>query len=196
MLTYAEYIHNNPLPVCNTMIPAPSKPVELNAKAVAKATRTIRETGETDHHYTLAAQARALHQFAALKGRGMLTAVEIGSLLSISRRGATLSAERLVLSGHVLMTKRENQSPLYELADGATGIRTVEQKVKRPAVIDRFLWMKDQGWLKYSEIVERTGIHITHVRARMTELAKLGMVVKAKVEKKNGGFFVECRWIG
>lgn len=195
MITYAQFLHDNPIPVSGTIIPKPQKEVKINAKALAKATRTIREIGVADHPYTLAAQARALHQFSSLKGKGPLTAVEIGSLLSISRRGATLSAERLVLSGHVLITKRYPLAPFYEWADGATGNRQIEQKPKRPAVIDRFSWMKDKGWLKYAEIVEKTGIHITHVRDRMTELAKLGMVVKAKGEKKNGGVLVQVRWI-
>lgn len=46
MLTYAGYIHNYPLPVCNTMIPKPRRKVEVCPKAVHKAIKSICHGGE------------------------------------------------------------------------------------------------------------------------------------------------------
>ena len=196
MLTYAEYIHNNPLPVCNTMLPAPSKPVEVCPKAVRKATRIINEIGTAEPHpYSIAAHNRSLFLFSTLKGKGQLSIVEIATILGISRRGATLSAERLITSGELLITKVDKHCNLYEWADGATGSR--KSSSRKPSSVEaRFEWMREHGWLKFSDIAEKTGLSLTKVRDRISELAKNGLVAKAPCGKKNGGTFIHCRWIG
>ena len=195
MLTYAEYIHHYPLPVCNTMIPKPRRKVEVCPKAVHKAIKSICHGGEyTPNAKTIEARQKNEKLFKKLKGRGQLTASEISKLLKISRPCATSGAERLAMAGDIIKTKLGPRFIVFEWRDGATGSRTIEAPAHNTA--DRYSWMRKHGWLLYSEIAEITGQALTTTREQIKRLVASGCVEKADAGKVNGSMLVRCRWIG
>ncbi len=195
MLTYAEYIHNYPLPVCNTMIPKPRRKVEVCPKAVHKAIKSICHGGEyTPNAKTIEARQKNEKLFKKLKGRGQLTASEISKLLKISRPCATSGAERMAMTGDIIKTKLGTRFVVFEWRDGATGQRTIEAPAHNTA--DRYSWMRNHGWLLYSEIAEITGQALTTTREQIKRLVASGHVAKADAGKVNGSMLVRCRWIG
>ena len=193
--SYSEYDASHPMGSGCTMIPKPRRKVEVCPKAVHKAIKSICHGGEyTPNAKTIEARQKNEKLFKKLKGRGQLTASEISKLLKISRPCATSGAERMAMTGDIIKTKLGTRFVVFEWRDGATGQRTIEAPAHNTA--DRYSWMRNHGWLLYSEIAEITGQALTTTREQIKRLVASGCVEKADAGKVNGSMLVRCRWIG
>ena len=110
MLTYAEYIHNNPLPVCNTMIRKPRRKVAVDPKAVEKSTRThnpyMPEKPSMDKRL-LKLQQERIALFKPLKGKGPMTVASIAEYLGIKMASAKNKLVHLIEDGYIQRTKTD-----------------------------------------------------------------------------------------
>lgn len=110
MLTYAEYIHNNPLPVCNTMLPKPRRKVAVDPKAVEKATRTHKSympEKPPPNTRLVKLQQDRIALFRPLKGKGPMTVASIAEYLGIKMASAKNKMVHLIEDGYIQRIKTD-----------------------------------------------------------------------------------------